>query len=217
MFILFWKNAFKVFGSSALMNSIKNQKIKKLKPFESKVSGLILYIDIRSIEIDEQNLNSLSLIKIKNAYLDVVFNEIFLRKGNVIDIIGDSVISTWDSGINGIKDALQSTQEIKLKFEDSNGLISSGIRIEPSFAINYGDFYLAAIGNSKRLKYTALGSNINLTSRLSASNSLYNVETIVSKSFKELADSISIFRQIDTIYIKGRKEPEEIFEFLGFK
>ncbi|WP_135622822.1 adenylate/guanylate cyclase domain-containing protein [Leptospira ognonensis] len=199
------------------MNSIKNQKIKKLKPFESKVSGLILYIDIRSIEIDEQNLNSLSLIKIKNAYLDVVFNEIFLRKGNVIDIIGDSVISTWDSGINGIKDALQSTQEIKLKFEDSNGLISSGIRIEPSFAINYGDFYLAAIGNSKRLKYTALGSNINLTSRLSASNSLYNVETIVSKSFKELADSISIFRQIDTIYIKGRKEPEEIFEFLGFK
>ena len=217
MFNHFWKNAFKVFSSSALINSIKNQKINKLKPFESKVSGIILFIDIQSIEIDEQNLNSLSLIKIKNAYLDVVFNEIFLRKGNVIDIIGDSVISTWDSGINGIKDALHSTQEIKLKFEDSNGLISSGIEIKPSFAFNFGDFYLAAIGNSKRLKYTALGSNINLTSRLSKSNSIYNLETIVSKSFKELADSISIFRQIDTIYIKGRKEPEEIYEFLGFK
>ena len=63
-----------------------------------------------------------------------------------------------------------------------------------------------------------MGDNVNLASRLEGVNKEYGTRICVSAQVvEEVGKDEFLFRQLDRIQVKGKEEPVDIFELVGFQ
>lgn len=70
-------------------------------------------------------------------------------------------------------------------------------------------------GAPDRMSYTALGDGVNLASRLEGLNRIYGSEIIVSEAVYLKSSQQFQFRKLDSVVVKGKTRPVDIFELLG--
>ena len=65
------------------------------------------------------------------------------------------------------------------------------------------------------MRHAVMGDSVNLGSRLESVNKVYGTHLLVSEATMEVARDAFEFREIDSIVVAGRDEPERIFALLG--
>jgi adenylate cyclase len=90
-----------------------------------------------------------------------------------------------------------------------------GVPVHARVGINSGSMTAGNIGANRRFNYTVLGDCVNLAARLEALNKIYQSTVIIGSATADQLDGDFELRYLDTVTVKGREQPERIFELLG--
>ena len=197
----------------------------KLRLGGEKRKLTILFSDIRNFTAISESMDPERLTHFLNRYLTVMTKIVLENNGLIDKYIGDAIMAFWGAPLSD-KDhtlnALLTAKKMIDKLEELNhqNKEKNEPEIQIGIGINSGFATVGNLGSENRFDYTAIGDSVNLASRLEGLNKFYGTSIIVSElTFQAIAqiqknENLLLFREIDTVKVKGKKEAVKIFELI---
>src|SRR5262245_7041182 len=133
----------------------------------------VLFCDLVSSVAIAERLDPEEYHDLLEAYLDVVFPEIYRLEGVVNVLAGDGLMALFGAPV-AHEDSPQRAVHAALAIRDALAPLdarlqaSHGIPLQIRIGINTGPVVVGPVGNDRKMDYTAIGDTTNLASRLQA-------------------------------------------------
>ena len=214
-----YREAFSRYVSASVVNEILKQP-DQLKLGGERKNLTVLFSDIRGFTSISESLDPETVVHILNEYLTPMTEVVFHHEGMLDKYIGDAIMAVFgaplaqpDHAARACATALEMIRrlgELKKSWAE-RGLPSIDIGI----GINTGPMSVGNMGSEMLFDYTVIGDSVNLASRLEGLNKEYKTRIIVSESTYGNTKELFVFRMLDRVVVKGKKEPVGIYELLG--
>ena len=183
----------------------------------------ILFSDIRSFTDLSEPLSPQELMDFLNDYLKMMNMSIMVNHGFVDKFIGDAVMAIFDrteQSSNDARNALNAGMGMLqvLGTMNQKRKRQGQIPISIGIGIHTGPVVFGTLGFEERMDSTVLGDAVNLASRLESLTKYYGASLLFSdQTFEALGDEKEnlLIREIDTVMVKGRKQPVTIYELFN--
>ncbi len=211
--------AFTRYVSPSVVEQLVNEP-ERLKLGGDRRRMSVLFSDLRGFTTLSEGLTPEQLVEVLNTYLNEMTNIVF-EEGGVLDkYIGDAVMAFWNAPLDQADHAIRSVRtavRMRDKLEQMNreGFFPKGIELKVGVGVNTGDMVVGNIGADVRYDYTVIGDSVNLASRTESLCKEYGVQIIVTKNTLEMLDESFVTRELDSVAVKGKKEPVSIYQVLG--
>jgi class 3 adenylate cyclase len=149
-----------------VLNRLRADPANALQLSRQLVEATILFTDIRSLNDISKGIPQEKLFDDLNVYFERMSEVIIRNNGFVDSLIGDSILAVFGI-VNGYHadDACNAAVECLRSLEEFNAGRDSSAKFETGIGINSGKVMLGNIGSKHKLKFTAVGDNVNLASR----------------------------------------------------
>ncbi len=177
----------------------------------------VFFSDIRGFTTFSENMSPQELVNHLNVYLGAM-TDLVLEYGGTLDkYIGDAVMAFWgaplpqkDHAVLACKCALRQMEKLR----ELNAAWPEHKRINIGIGLNSGIMTVGNMGSKIRMNYTLTGDNVNIGSRLEATNKEYGTNIILSESTYALVKDKFLVRELDNIRVKGKNKPVVIYELV---
>jgi adenylate cyclase len=176
----------------------------------------VFFCDLEGFSNLAEQLNPKQVVLLLNEYFEEM-TDILFRHGATIDkYIGDAIMAFWGAPITqddhaerAVLAALEMDEKIKELVEK---FINRGWPAPTMcIGINTGIMCVGNMGSKLRIAYTVIGDAVNLASRIETLTRDYKVPILVSEYSQEECHNI-VFREIDTVQVKGKLNLTKIFQ-----
>jgi adenylate cyclase len=210
----------KMFGryiSTEVMNSLlEDPSALELGGERRRVT--IMMTDLRGFTALSERLEPEQVVQMLNAYFEIMVDVILRYNGTINEIIGDALLVIFgapqqmpDRAQRAIACAIEMQNAIREVNERNKKM---GLpELEMGIGLNDAEVIVGNIGSSKRTKYGAVGSGVNMASRIES----YTVggQVFISESLrKEAGEVLRIDGQLEVLP-KGAGTPLRIYEVGG--
>ncbi|MCX6734452.1 MAG: CHASE2 domain-containing protein [Candidatus Peregrinibacteria bacterium] len=218
------KSAFGHYVSGELVEQIsQNPDLVKLGG-EKKVIT-VFFSDIKdSTAISEKTPIEMWVSQV-NEYFTEMENVVKKSGGTLDKYEGDAVMGFWNAPVS-------QTDHIFRAYACAIGMRKALVNLHTKWAtegkpliefrigINTGEALVGNFGSKDRFDFTVMGDTVNTASRLeSSANKTYGTSTIVAgfEAINSTSPQLQNFtiREVDTVYLPGKKEPVKLYELLG--
>lgn len=212
---LFIKRAFSHYVSPAVVGELMKYPAKlDLRVSTKEVS--VLFCDIRDFTTLAENTSPAELSLFLNTYFSLLTDIIIKHNGMVDKYIGDAIMAVWGTPLEDSNHAssavLAALEMVDATEKHKDELILAGEPVRIGIGINSGLVSAGNFGCSRRFDYTVLGDNVNLASRIEGLTKYYPVKALITQSTRSLLQFSSSCRYVDTVQVKGRSKPVDLFE-----
>jgi adenylate cyclase len=180
----------------------------------------LLFSDIEKFSTVSEKLPAEYLVLHLSEYFDEITKEIMKHNGVIDKYIGDSVMAIWgapnrddDQVVNSCYAALgiqKLLKELEKKWRPL-GKPALPTRI----GLHTGSAIVGNIGSNDRMNFTAIGSAVDIASRLEGANKFYGTKILASEDIESVARGRVLFRVIDKVAVKGKSIGIVIYEPLS--
>ncbi|KTC85615.1 MULTISPECIES: adenylate/guanylate cyclase domain-containing protein [Legionella] len=192
---------------------LESPERQKLGGQENKIT--IMFSDLRNFTPLSEALSGEKLISLLNGYFTKMVRVIEKYQGTVDAFIGDAIMvifgaphSLGNDSLRAITCALEMQKELK-KLNRANQKLNLP-HLEMGIGINTGLAVVGNIGSKKRMQYSAIGSAVNLSSRIQGLS--LGGQTLISEStYQEVAKDIEISGHL-RVKVKGIDSPITIYD-----
>lgn len=178
----------------------------------------VLFSDIRSFTTISEQRTPEQVVEFLNAYLTAMAEVIHARQGSIDKYIGDAILALWGNvkplaPEEAARQAVRAALAMKARVDElqprwqAQGFPHIAIGI----GVNTGDAVVGNIGSPERLEFGVIGDSINVASRLEGLTKEYGGAILVSGRTRELLGEGFECRFLDSVKVKGRAQPVEIF------
>ncbi|HEV2676327.1 MAG TPA: adenylate/guanylate cyclase domain-containing protein [Aliidongia sp.] len=211
------------FVTNALSRIVSHKVVDELLRDPSKLSVAAtrremtyLFTDVAGFTTLAESITSDQLSDLLNHYLQGLCDEILRAEGTVCRFIGDAVFALWSAPIEQPDHAARAvacalaidahTQAFR-HAQKEKGLSFGKTRI----GVHSGDAMVGFFGANDRMEYTALGDNVNASSRLESLNKFFGTRIAISEATALQAPDVPM-RLVANVIVKGKSLPMKIYE-----
>jgi adenylate cyclase len=192
-------------------------------PNELKLGGqrqeiTSLFADIRGFTNFGSQHSPETLVEVLNRYLDIGAKAVLNEDGTLDKILGDCVVALFNAPLRQEDHVLRAARAA-LKIQE--GVAKLRERMQRDFwldygvGINAGDAVVGYIGTQKQMNYTAIGSSVNLASRLESVAAPGQI-LLSDHTYQRIQEAVEV-RRLPPVEVKGFAEPITVYELLALK
>jgi adenylate cyclase len=186
-----------------------------------EIRNVTLYFsDIANFSSFSENLAPGDLVAAMNQYFSAMTDIIEDCGGFVDKYIGDAIVAVFgaplddpDHAANAVRAALACAA--RLGELDRTAPTFHGHALRQRIGLNSGEALVGNIGSRRRFNYTVMGDMVNVASRLEGANKFFGTTIIASETTMALTGAAFVWRELDTIRVKGRTGATRIYEPLA--
>jgi adenylate cyclase len=180
----------------------------------------VLFTDIEQFTMYSESEEPEKMVSVMNRYLNVISNIITRHDGTLDKYIGDAVMAFYGAPVpveNQAELACRTILEAEEEWSKINYEIE-GIPLRTRYGVNTGKMLVGNMGSEHHFNYTVIGDQVNLAARCESACKVFGVYAIISASTKKRANAKSqfLFRELGRVRLKGRSEPETLYQLIGF-
>ena len=171
------------------------------------------FSDVAGFSMLSEGMSPQDIVSIMNAYLTSMGEAIEEAGGFVDKFVGDAIVAIFGAPLpsaNHAAEAVMAALECERRLESFNREHAPPIRHR--IGLNTGQALIGNIGSQRRFNYTAFGDSVNLASRLEQANTSFGTSILAAESVALATKEAFVWREIDTIRVKGRTTPVTVFE-----
>ncbi|KTD73291.1 adenylate/guanylate cyclase domain-containing protein [Legionella tucsonensis] len=213
------RKVFSFYMSDEVANTIlESPHHQKLGGHESKIT--IMFSDLRNFTPLSESIPGETLVSLLNTYFSKMVPVIEKHQGIVDAFIGDAIMVIFGAPYSSGNDSLRAVacalemQRVLKKLNQTHSKINLP-HIEMGVGINTGRAVVGNIGSKKRMQYSAIGSPVNLSSRIQ-DLSLGGQILISESTYKEVVKDIEINGYL-RVKVKGVLSPITIYDVARLK
>jgi adenylate cyclase len=215
------RNAFSRYLAPTLVHEIiANPKRLQLGGEQRELT--LLFCDVRNFTAISEQLTATELTHFINELLSPLSEIILDRRGTIDKYMGDAIMAFWNAPLDDPDHkthACSAAIEMAKKMDELNerwqmnaqAMNRSFQRVRIGIGLNSGQCCVGNLGSMMRFDYSAIGDEVNVTSRLEGLTKIYGVSAAVGQ--RALSPHFPTL-ELDMVQVKGRKRPEKIYIFL---
>jgi adenylate cyclase len=156
------------------------------------------------------------VMDILNCYLSIAAEAILAYEGTLDKFMGDAVMAIFNAPLpqeDHVLRAVKAAVAMQRAIADYHQQLGEKRRLSFGVGINVGEVVVGNVGTKARMDYTAVGDAVNLAKRLQE-----NVEggcILLSQSTYERVKGHVRVKILPALRVKGRMEPEPVYELIG--
>jgi adenylate cyclase len=185
---------------------------ERLRPRESDIS--VLFADIVGFTALAEQMSPTDVADMLNRFFEEMLQEVFAQGGTLDKFIGDCVMAFFgapeDQGDHAPR-AVVAAQGMLRRLDELNRKQVFGKPLQLRLAVHSGRAVVGDVGSSQRLEYTALGSTINLASRLESFCS--PDEVVISESTFRLLPTPVGWAEAGAHEFRGIEQPVNVYRW----
>ncbi len=184
----------------------------------SKKDIAVLFVDVRGFTPLSEGLDPERVVEILNRYFEATTKAVFDQGGTVDKFIGDATMAIFNAPLDlddyvfrAVKSGLamaKASREMEAELERQTGR-----KVGLGVGINCGEAVIGNIGTAKRMEYTAIGSTVNMASRLEGKAK--GGEVVISPNVYERIKDRILVTSMGPVALKGIQEPVELYRVDG--
>ncbi|NIZ62450.1 hypothetical protein DL239_15875 [Sedimentitalea sp. CY04] len=180
----------------------------------------IMFSDLQGFTTRTENLEPEALMPALSEYFETMEKQVTAHSGIVDKYIGDAVMALWnaqkadDKHCENACQAVLACQRAEAEINASN-LSSPLVPLHTRFGLHCGTVIVGNVGSLSRMQYTALGSSVNLASRVEGLGKVYGTRALVTEPVVLHTEGLFCVREVDIVSPAGTTKPIRIYELLG--
>lgn len=191
-----------------------------LKLGGSKCEVTMFFSDIRGFTRMSENMDPTDIVEQLNVYFTRMTDILMELEGTLDKYVGDELMALFGAPVARDDDPIRAVlcgvrmlsalRELQQRWKSENKPI-----IEIGVGINTGVVTAGYMGSEKQLSYTVIGDNVNLAARVMSVAK--GMELFITRSTYEKVEPYFEIEQRESIMVKGKSMPIEIFHVKGVK
>lgn len=181
----------------------------------------ILFCDVRSFTTISEGLTAIELTRFINELLTPLTDIILASGGTVDKYMGDAIMAFWNAPLDDAdhaRHACETALSIAAAMAPLNDLWRAEAaslnrpfkEVRIGIGVNTGICCVGNLGSTQRFDYSAIGDEVNVSSRLEGLSKFYGVTTIVSEATALKCPDI-VYLELDLVQVKGRTKPSRLY------
>ncbi|CAG0944907.1 adenylate cyclase [Anaerolineae bacterium] len=176
----------------------------------------IVFADLHGFTRLSEYLPPEELVEILNGYLSVAAQVIVRYEGTLDKFMGDAVMAIFNAPVvqpDHAWRAALAALALQRNTADYARQLPEQQRLAFRIGVHTGEAVVGNVGTRELINYTAIGDTVNVAKRLQENAD--NNQILLSRSTYLLVEDRAVVQPRETLIVKGRETPVEVFELIG--
>ncbi|SET76556.1 adenylate/guanylate cyclase domain-containing protein [Hymenobacter actinosclerus] len=209
-------NILRMYVDETVLNFVGRPEFKNTLMASETVQATVVFIDICGFTSLSEVLPPTDIVTMLNRYFDQMVKEIIAQGGYIDKFMGDAVMAVFRNEYH-LDRAVDAALAARAAVQANHDTLPDGRPYQPqvSIGINTGEMVSGNIGSAslKRLDYTVIGDNVNVSQRLQAAAQPGQI-VVTESTYEHLKESFQC-RPLQEVALKNKAEPVMIYEVVA--